>query len=309
MTMNGLSFTDANLLANDTKNKYLYNSKELQDELGLDWYDYGARFYDPQIGRWHSVDPKSEKYFEMSPYNFCGNSPVVNRDIDGQDWHITVNDDGKGNVSVVIVIDAVVLNSTSNKNINMDDFASSIKNQIESIYTFGEGYGDGTSFNVSTTVNISKVESIDDAKNNEHVFEIVPNTDERVKGNENTTFAGMAVSGTHVVMNEDIISSIINGSNIKSISHELGHTGGLKHPPLDMNTINRSWGGISKSITGPQYEKTLFKDEDINYQKKNNIMYQGGVTQRRILTPEQIKIIIQNYKNGKLNDNKNKPPL
>lgn len=65
--------------------QYKYNGKELQDELGLGLYDYGARNYDPAIGRWMNVDRLAEKYSNMSPYGYVANNPIYYIDINGEE--------------------------------------------------------------------------------------------------------------------------------------------------------------------------------------------------------------------------------
>lgn len=63
---------------------YGYNGKELDHTHGLDWYDYGARHYDSPIGRWTTMDPLCEKYYNVSPYVYCLNNPLKYVDPDGK---------------------------------------------------------------------------------------------------------------------------------------------------------------------------------------------------------------------------------
>ncbi len=63
--------------------KYQYNNKELQEETGM--YDYGARFYMPEIARWGVIDPLAEKFFSTSSYAYVANNPITSIDPDGRD--------------------------------------------------------------------------------------------------------------------------------------------------------------------------------------------------------------------------------
>ncbi|MFZ5939520.1 MAG: RHS repeat domain-containing protein [Bacteroidota bacterium] len=80
-----------------SENKYRYNGKEIQDGLldgvNLDWYDYGARMYDSQLGRWHVQDPLIK--WASSPYSYCHNNPLAYIDIFGMD-PFTINGEEVG---------------------------------------------------------------------------------------------------------------------------------------------------------------------------------------------------------------------
>jgi len=80
------------------ENHYLYNGKECQARrwwgygkvwyATLHWYDYGWRNYDPQLGRFHSIDRFAEKYASMSGYQYAANNPVRFIDVNGDSIYI-----------------------------------------------------------------------------------------------------------------------------------------------------------------------------------------------------------------------------
>ncbi len=67
--------------------RYGFNGKEFEN--GLDWRvnDFGARMYDPVLGRWDMVDPHASNYWSWSPYHFAANNPVSMIDPNGMDWY------------------------------------------------------------------------------------------------------------------------------------------------------------------------------------------------------------------------------
>lgn len=82
------------------KNRFKFNGKELNenefsDNSGLSWYNYGMRDYDPQVGRFFRVDPIGSDFANLTPYQYAGNEPVKNVDLDGlepraavESWHL-----------------------------------------------------------------------------------------------------------------------------------------------------------------------------------------------------------------------------
>ena len=80
-----------------TPNPYKFGGKEYDQVLGN--YNFSARLFNHNIGRWTTMDPLCEKYYSISPYTYCAANPVNRIDPNGMDWYIF---DETGNYSQTI---------------------------------------------------------------------------------------------------------------------------------------------------------------------------------------------------------------
>ena len=96
--------------SNSNLYKYSFNGKEKDDEVkgSGNSYDYGARIYDPRLGKFFSVDALSHAYPWFTPYQFAGNTPISAIDLDGlENVYIIMNKDNSSSMQVEFTEDHV----------------------------------------------------------------------------------------------------------------------------------------------------------------------------------------------------------
>lgn len=121
-------------------------------------YDYGARFYDPQIGRWIESDPKAESYQYISPYNYVENNPTKYIDPNGEDFAIYFEKDKSGNFVVRITATYYVQKGDDNSKKSATNAVDFWNKQSGEFVLHGEDKKNSSDFVINFDLKVVEVE-------------------------------------------------------------------------------------------------------------------------------------------------------
>ena len=251
---------------------YKYNGKELDTKKGLNWYDYGAREYDAVLGRFTTMDPSAENYYATNSYAYCGNNPVNRIDPDGKDWRVQTHYNRETDkIEYIMTVNAVLYNNSSNRDINMNQLATAITSQVTNVYNISEN-----DFVARMNFNLKVVKSVSEIGERDHVIQIVNQNQLRKSDSKSEVSAEASLFGLSIRIGTNLVERTLNGDNVRTVAHELGHTGGLKHLNDKENTNNLMM-------------QSYYVD-----------LYKGNYNAATLLYHNQIKAIRDNYINNRL---------
>ncbi len=193
---------------------YKFNGKELDEETGL--YYYGARYYDPKVSIWYSVDPLAEKFPNVNPYVYCDNNPVNVIDPDGRSGEPVIN---KKNGTITVTQHLVFYGGKANSELS-GKIATGISAQWNGAH--GKVKVDGKTYKVKFKVTYETV-SEEEATNMASGNTDIKNNFIRVEDGKGSSFTE-SIGANSFYFNTD---DDLGGSTTPA--HEIGHGLGLHH--------------------------------------------------------------------------------
>ena len=260
----------------DDKYKYKFNGFEYQEELGLGWYDYGSRNYQPDLGRWMNIDPLAEKYYDFSPYHTSANNPVVFMDYNGEDYIVTVNiEEQTATVSGTLY--------ATGEDMAAAQTGADFWNDQSGDFTYTYKDGDGNSHSLTVNFDISVQEVTigegetkmgalnkalgEDNTGGGNVFVVVPdeNLGDNVNGTTQTNF---------IQVKESMV-------NADTPAHEVGHALGVPHSNSSLMSEVQSSTNRTPSINTTDVKRSV-KDavrgrERNDGRGRSTLNFQGNV--------------------------------
>ncbi|TPV31048.1 hypothetical protein FJ651_15625, partial [Paucihalobacter ruber] len=321
----GLQHKGYNNVVNGTENNYqTYSGKELNEELGLNWLDYGWRNYDASIAKWMNPDPLAEQYYAVSPYTFVANSPIVLSDPNGKEISFSITRDENGEITGVnINVTGKIIDETGKlSQKQLERRRDRILKGFSNIKVEGDGVA------VSFTGNIDVASSESDIDKSDHVYRIVDDI-KNVPGNGHvnpkTDPEGFTPTGQNVVYLERDFTS-------RTAAHEtFTHSAGLYHiwdATSGGQSLSRydaeGYASARETARSAQYPEHVQKaaEDYVYYMTRQtftrndlpkNLTHQSSTTNSsgnsmagNKVTRTQVRSIIYNVINGRSNKGKQK---
>jgi len=264
-------------------NNYRFNGKEEQhkefsDGSGLEEYDYGARFFDNQIGRWTTIDPLASKYSNMSPYVAMDNNPLSIIDPTGKSGEPVID---KKNKTITVTSNITFYGADGNA-----DIATKAAANIQSQWNAANGKTtiDGVEYSVNFVVTGSydnKVTADDVSKNTD----IKNNYVKLVASGIDVSEMDAAGSNT----GQFLISNVTDPSSTTE-SHEFGHGFGLDHP-TDVDLRSPAGSTTTADAPGIMYPRGTAVDAPYTYDpSKGATAGTPGVNATNTMNPTTRKV-------------------
>ena len=294
LSLAGLNYTTPSIKA---LNQYQFNGKERQTDLGLGWSDYGSRLYDEVIGRWTSVDVKSERYNILSPYSYAADNPILFIDPNGQEIWINFGNDQR-----VKYENGKIYDQNGKLYKGKDEFVLSASSNLNTIN--------------STRLGASLLKSLSTSKNH-FDFENKPVLDSNgnaIKGALTFTpneKGGGTIQAGYIMTSEGQEPSQ-DGKRIETLAHELFH--GLQY---ENKEFSKGHPTVNAEVGAYLFGRAVALDAGLGYDGFGTSTLQGQVYQNSMtglmfgnqFNQSLYNSAIQNFKTGSGANNGSRPGI